>query len=315
MALAIRNAAVPTIELRSTNYNLSLPFVGMDNSLIGSSVAEHFMNRGYRRFAAYTLDTELFFKERLENFIIRVEAAGGSCECLASQGDESPSDWEKHQDELVKWLHSLEKPIGIFATNDQLAVQVLDACQRSGISVPEEVAVVGCENETTLCEFASPTLTSVKFDGKTVGYEAAALLDRWMKGETVPKNPVLIPPMGIVVRASSDDFVIEDTVVLHAVKLIREHAFRGISVGEIASALHVSRSTLERRMKQCLKRGTKEELLRIRFQEVNRLLSNTDLTIEAISEMTGFAHPHYLQSFYRDRYGVTPGTYRRRNRN
>lgn len=314
MADAIREAGVPAIELRSTNYNQNLPFVGMDNALIGETVAEHFLNRGYRRFAAYTLDTELFFRERVSNFVTRVEAAGASCESLPAHGETTPEDWEAHQAELITWLESMEKPVGIFATNDQLAVRLLDACRRAGIVVPEEVAVVGCENETTLCEFASPALTSVQFDGDTVGYRAADLLDQLMQGEPVAPESILIPPKGMEVRASSDEYVIEDPIVLRAVKLIREHAFEGITVAEIVKALGVSRSTLERRMKGALQRGTKEEILRIQFKEVNRLLRNSDLTIETISDLAGFTHAHYLQTSYRERYDMTPGAYRKKSK-
>lgn len=315
MAEAIAATGVPAVELRSTNYSENLPFVGMDNALIGEMVAEHFLNRGYRRFAAYTLDTESFFRERVRNFVTRVESSGHRCDLLPSHGESSPTDWEQHQAELIRWLERLAKPVGIFATNDQLAVRLLDACNRAGIPVPEEVAVVGCENEKTLCDFASPTLTSVQFDGETVGFRAAELLDQIMQGRKTAQTRILIPPKGIEVRASSDEFVIEDPIVLRAVRIIREGAFSGITVGKICETLAVSRSTLERRMKASLQRGTKEELLRVRFREVNRLLRNTDLTIEAIADLTGFVHPHYLQTAYRDRYGLTPGRFRRNHRN
>ena len=249
----------------------------------------------------------------MHKFVSHVkEMADVDCAILPSHGESSPEDWEAHQAELIDWLESLDKPVGIFATNDQLATRLLDACQRADIAVPEDVAVVGCENETTLCNFASPPLTSVKFDGETVGYQAAEALDRLMKGEAVSASEeILIPPKGIEIRASSDEFVIEDPIVLRAVRLIREQAFTGITVAEICSELGVSRSTLERRMRATLKRGAKAELLRVRFAEVNRLLKNTDLTIEAIAEMTGFAYAHYLQTAYRERFGIPPGQVRR----
>jgi LacI family transcriptional regulator len=271
------------------------------------------MNRGFRHFAAYTLDTESFFRERCRRFVTYLkETTGVECALLPSQGESCPKDWEVHQSKLIEWLESLEKPVGIFATNDQLAVRLLDACQRARISVPEDVAVVGCENETTLCTFSSPTLTSVRFDGETVGYRAAETLDRLMNGASeVEPEPILVPPRGIEIRGSSDEFVIEDPITLRAVKLIRQRAFSGITVSEICNELRVSRSTLERRMNASLKRGAKAELLRVRFAEVNRLLKNTDLTIEAIAEMTGFAYPHYLQTSYRERYGITPGQVRK----
>jgi LacI family transcriptional regulator len=283
----------------------------MDNALIGQAVAEHFLNRGYRRFAAYTLDTEAFFRERVDRFVDRVEASGNPCTLLPAQGESTPRDWESHQKRLVRWLESLPKPVGIFATNDQLAVRLLDACRRAAIAVPEEVAVVGCENEETLCEFASPALTSVRFDGRTVGWKAAERLDRLMRGERDDGRPILVPPKGIAVRASSDEFVIEDPVVLRAARLIRERAFAGLGVAELCDELGVSRSTLERRMKAALGRTPKDELLRVRFREVNRLLRATDFTIEVIAEQTGFTHAHYLQTAYRERFGMTPGEFRR----
>jgi LacI family transcriptional regulator len=282
----------------------------MDNALIGQRVAEHFVNRGYRRFAAYTLDTESFFRERISNFVTPIEAAGAKCSTLPAHSESTTADWEQHQRELINWLTSLEKPVGIFATNDQLGVRLIDACRRARIAVPEEVAVVGCENEETLCEFTSPSLTSVRFDGHAVGFRAAELLDRLMKNEAI-EPPSLIPPRGIEVRESSDEFVIEDAIVLRAVRLIREEAFHGLTVAAICDRLSISRSTLERRMKAALNRGPKEEILRIQFREVIRLLRNTSLTVEAIAEQVGFSHAHYLQTIFRERYDVTPGQFRK----
>jgi LacI family transcriptional regulator len=313
MAEAIASTGVPSVELRSTNYRKGIPFVGMDNALIGETVAEHFLNRGYQQFAAYTLDTETYFEERVQNFVTRIEASGTKCQILPAQGEASPDDWEKHQQELIEWLESLIKPIAIFATNDQLAVRLLDACRRADISVPEDIAVVGCENEVTLCEFATPTLTSVRFDGETVGFRAARLLDQLMSGVPSDTTTILIPPRGIKVRSSSDEFVIEDPIVLRAVRLIRSQAFSGLTVAGLCQTVGVSRSTLERRMKATLKRSPKEELQRVRFHEVNRLLRNTNFTIDMISEMTGFSYANYLQTAYRERYGKTPGAFRKQN--
>lgn len=311
MADAIRSNGAPVVELRSPSLLPNAPFVGMDNALIGQAVAEHFLNHGYRRFATYTLDSESFFRERFSNFVSRVESSGLPCEVLPAASDATPADWEQHQADLIRWLESLEKPVGIFAANDQLGVRLLDACRRAGISVPEEVAVVGCENETTLCEFASPALTSVRFDGESVGFQAAAMLDDLMSDRKLNRRTLLVPPRGIEVRSSSDEFVIEDQVALRAVKLIRKQAFEGISVAEICDTLGISRSTLERRLKKSIGRGAKEELLRLRLREVNRLLRNTNLTIESIAEATGFAHAHYLQTLYREKFGTTPGEFRK----
>jgi len=313
MADVVAATGLPAVELRATYLKSKHPFVGMDNRLIGQMVAEHFIDRGYRKFAAYSLHTERFFEERVRNFVRTVEERGGACSLLPEPISDRAADWEKGQARLMAWLAELPKPIGVFAANDQLGVRLLDACQRAGIAVPEEVAVVGAENEETLCAFANPPLTSVRFDGSTVGFAAAELLARLMRGGARPKGDTLFPPKGIVVRASSDEFVITDRLVAHAARLIRENATTGLNVDGLCQKLNASRSTLDRRMTAALNRTPKDEILRVRFREVERLLRETDLTIDAIAEQTGFSYSHYLQAAFKETYGQTPGEFRRKN--
>jgi len=313
MADVIAATGVPTVELRSTNLRHDFPFVGVDNSHVGPLVAEHFLERGYEHFGVYSLHTEKFFEERAANFVETVAAAGHVCSRLPERRSDKAQDWEKSQVRLMNWLAGLPKPSGVFAANDQLAMRILEACQRAGISVPEEVAVVGCENEETLCAFATPTLTSVQFDGAAVGYQAAGLLDRLMSGRRPPKRHQLVPIKHIVVRESSDDSVINDGLVAAAARIIRESALKGLHVASLCRRLNASRSTLERRMKRSLKRTPKEEIQRVRFREVERLLRDTDLPIEGIAEQTGFVHSHYLQTAFKQRHGETPGGFRKRH--
>ena len=310
MSKAVECTGLPAIELRSPKLSPKLPWVGMDNHEMGYMVAEHFINRGYTNFATYTLNTEVFFEERVRNFIETLRERGHQCAVLPSSGDMGEADWEESQNRLCQWLKGLPKPVGIYAANDQLGVHILDACQRVDISVPEEVAVVGNENEELLCEFASPSLTSVQFDGRQVGYRAAELLDLLMQGKRVVKE-TLIAPLGVVIRGSTDDHVINDRLVRTAVRIIRKNATRGMNVDEVCQQLNVSRSTLERRMKEVLKRTPKEEFLRVQFKEVERLLRETNLTIEVIAGQTGFSHCEYLQNTFKHRYGVSPGQYRK----
>jgi LacI family transcriptional regulator len=313
MSDLIDATGLPAVEIRSSRECGKRPFIGMDNARIGQAVARHFYDRGFRQFGVYSLRSEAFFEERVQNFITEVHRAGCSCSELPETSSEHIADWEGSQRQLKDWLGGLRKPVGIFAANDQLGVRLLDACQRSGIAVPEEVAIVGAENEETLCNFSSPPLTSVQFDGDSVGYSAAALLDRLMSGESPPFKPSLIAPKGIVIRRSSDEFVINDTLVASAARLIREEAAIGLNVEQLCRRLNVSRTTLDRRMKAALKRTPKEEISRVRFREVERLLRETNLTIDAIAAQTGFIHSHYLQAAFKLLHGCTPGAWRRRS--
>jgi LacI family transcriptional regulator len=198
----------------------------------------------------------------------------------------------------------------VFAANDQLGVRLLDACQRGGIAVPEEVAVVGAENEETLCTFATPRLSSVQFDGQAVGFVAAQMLDNLMHGRAQAPLQQLVPPKGIVARESSDGCVIHDPLVARAVRIIRENASFGINVNDLCERLNASRSTLDRRMHAALKRTPKQEILRVRFRDVERLLRETDLTVEAIAAQTGFTHSQYLQTAFKEWSGLSPGQFR-----
>lgn len=314
MNRAVAATGLPAVELRSTNLPHRRPFVGMDNGLIGQTVAEHFLNRGWRHFAVHGLTSEVFFVERVQQFIARVERAGHVCVELPASASDQPGDWEREQARLIRQLRELSKPAAIFAANDQLGLHLLDACLRAGLSVPEEVAVVGCENEETLCALATPPLSSVRLDGARVGYEAARLLDRMMHGGEAGAQPLLLPPRGIVVRESSDELVINDPLVAHACRLIRQRAAEAVGVEDICRALNASRSTLERRMKAALQRTPKEEITRIRLREAERLLCDTSLTLEDIAERTGFGQASHFHAVFRSRHQCTPGAWRKRFR-
>jgi LacI family transcriptional regulator len=314
MNRAVSATGLPAVELRTTSLPHDRPFVGVDNGLIGQAVAEHFLNRGYRHFAVYGLTTETFFIQRIQNFVTRLQQRGHPCTQLTASTSDRPADWESSQTRLITQLRALPKPVGIFAANDQLGVHLLDACLRAGLDVPEEIAVVGCENDETLCTLATPPLTSVQLDGKRIGYEAAHLLDQLMRPKKTsvraPNTLILVPPLTIVTRESSDDLVITDPLIAHASRLIRQRHHEGLTVDDLCLALNASRSTLERRMKAALNRTPKDEILRLRFRDVERLLLTTDLTLDQIAERTGFTHASYFQAAFRDRYGLPPGTWR-----
>jgi len=310
MLRQLKATKLPVIELRTTVLKHPFPFVGIDNSVIGSRVAQHFRNRGFQRFACALDVSEAFFIERSERFIEAVRGLGFDCPLFQSKG----SHWEQHQRDLVAWLHDLPKPVGVFAVNDQLGFWVLDAARRAGIAVPEELAVVGAENDHMLCETASPPLSSVRLRGQAVGHDAARLLDEWMSGRYVPKpgEKHLHAPGDIVTRQSSDIVAVEDAHISAALRFIRQHATEKIDVTRVAREAALSRTVLERRMKSLIGRSPGEEISRLRFAAVEKLLTQTNLTLDAIAERCGFNHPQYMAEAFRKRKGITPGEFRKR---
>ena len=305
----LKATKLPVVELRTTVLKHPFPFVGMDNSVIGSRVAAHFRTLGFQHFACVQDASENFFIERRDTFMQAVNEAGFDCPVFQSKR----SNWEQHQRELATWLRDLPKPAGVFAVNDQMGFWVLDAARRAGIAVPEELAVVGAENDNMLCETASPPLSSARLRGQAVGYEAARLLDEWMKKKRIPKpgEQHLLAPGDIAVRQSSDIVAVEDPRIAAALRFIRQHATEQIDVTRVARETALSRSVLERRMKALIGRSPGEEINRIRFAAVEKLLTQTDLTLDAIAVRCGFAHPQYMAEAFRNRTGITPGAFRK----
>lgn len=316
MLTRLKAMGLPVVELRKERAPHPFPFVGMDNSDMGERVAEHFRSRGFQRFACYLDPSETYFCERIRRFAETVRAQGFKCPVFEAFSARGRFRWDEHQRALTDWLLSLEKPVGVFASSDQLGFWLLDAARLAGIHVPEEVAVVGAENDRILCETAWPPLSSVQFSGQAVGYTAARLLDDWIRSgrKAPPLQKALLPAGDIVVRQSSDIVAVDDPRLARALAFIRQHATEDIGVQDVARHSALSRSALERRMKALTGRSPGEEINRIRFGVVERLLAQTDLTLEAIAERAGFAHSQYMAEAFHKRAGMTPGQFRERRR-
>jgi LacI family transcriptional regulator len=309
MLRQLKATQLPVVELRTSVLKHPFPFVGMDNSVVGARVAEHLRDRGFQHFGCVLDASENFFVERSDRFIRAVCDAGFECPVFQSER----SNWAQHQRDLVAWLLKLPKPAGVFAVNDQLGFWVLDAARRAGIAVPEELAVVGAENDNMLCETASPPLSSLRLRGQVVGYAAARLLDEWMQRKRIPKpgEKHLHLPGDIVVRQSSDIVAVEDPRIAAALRFIRQHATENLDVNRVAREVALSRSVLERRMKALIGRSPGQEINRLRFAAVEKFLTQTDLTLDTIAARCGFTHPQYMAEAFRKRSGITPGEFRR----
>jgi LacI family transcriptional regulator len=216
--------------------------------------------------------------------------------------------------ELARWLKELPKPVGIMACYDIRGQQVLDACRGAGLAVPDEVAVIGVDNDTLLCELASPPLSSVIPNAHRAGYEAAALLDKLMEGKRVPATARLIAPLGIAERQSTDVLAVDDRNVARAVQFIREHACEGINVSDVLRVVPLSRRVLEQRFQRLLGCTPREEILHVRLARVKQLLGETELPLYLVAERTGFEHVEYLSVVFKRETGRTPSAWRQEAR-
>jgi LacI family transcriptional regulator len=216
---------------------------------------------------------------------------------------------------LIDWLGSLPKPVGVFASHDIWGVPVVEACRRGGLRVPDEVAVIGVDNDDLLCQLARPSLSSVVVADERIGYEAAALLDRLLRGAKQPTQPTLVAPTGVVTRQSSDMLAGGDPDLSAAVRFIRDHAHQPVHVEDVLRQVRVSRRSLELKFRTVLRRGIAEELRRVHLERARLLLASTSLSVGQVAERAGFTSVYYLSRIFRAQMNQTPTAYRRQFHN
>lgn len=311
MANAVLRAKVPAIDLRASLGDLGLPIVGINNHSVVRLAVEHFLERGHRHFAFYgtPLGEHHYQDMRATVFAEMLQARGHSCHVYAHP--RTALTWDQEQSHLARWLQGLPKPVAVMTCQDDRGQQVLNACLRAGLAVPDDIAVLGVDNDPFLCNLATPPLSSIDVNCERIGYEAAALLDRMMKGKRAPCLPVYLEPRGIVVRQSTDVMAIDDPHVMQAARLIRSHACAGESVGQLLQQVPVARSALFRRFKQLLGHSPKEEVTRVRMERAKELLRETQLSVADVADRTGYAESKYFIEVFNRTIGMTPLRYRR----
>ena len=308
----LRRLKVPVVDLAESRPNIKLPRVTMDNVAIGRMAAEHFLESGYRHFAVCHRRELGVSRRRCDAFKSFVNAAGHDCEVMSWQrerGDQVDTRQKRHQ-WLMRRLSKLTKPLAVFAVRDVEAVEVIEACGAAGINVPDEVAVLGVDNNEMICDCLRVPLSSVDPNLEEVGYQGAALLSRLLSGERPESDPIYIAPLGVVRRRSSDGLAVEHAAVAAALRFIHDHAHEPIRMADVTAQVAISRSGLEKAFREHFVRAPMEELRRVRLQLAKSLLRETDTTVSEIARQTGFQTAHSLCRIFKQHFGITPGSYR-----
>jgi LacI family transcriptional regulator len=318
VAMAVVKSKLPTVGFGS-GYGWyapesHIPYFFTNNQAIARLAADHLLERGLRNFAYCGYPRTLingWSEEREREFAERVRVGGFPCQIYRGRHRNSRR-WVQIQRALCAWLVSLPKPTGLMAANDNRARQVLEACRVSGLRVPEEVAVIGVDNDEVLCRLSSPLLTSIEQGAARIGYEAAALLDRMISGKRSDEKRYVVDPAGVVTRLSTDVLPVEDSQVAKAMSFIREHACDGIKVPQVVAAVAASRSGLEARFKTALGRTLHTAIRDVQLERVKRLFTETNLAAKEIAASTGFKSVQHMSSLFRQAFGLPPAAYRRR---
>jgi LacI family transcriptional regulator len=287
------------------------PRVMVDQNAIGRLAADHLFVRGYRNFGFYGLENAAYSHDRQVAFARALAELGFTVHThiYSPEPGNRQKTWNDEVDDLSKWISALPTPIGLFAANDQRARILADACSKAGKPVPNEVGIIGTDNEEIACEFGSPTLTSIACDWHAVGMETAALLDRRMDGAAPLTKDKLIPPIGIVARESTSAVVTSDPLVATAIAFANRHAGEAFGVEALVAAAGVSRRRLENAFQKSLGCSPMTFLARQRIERAKSLLQRKKLSLTRIAEQCGFTDLRHFRRTFRRLTQMTPRQY------
>lgn len=289
-----------------------IPTVYSDHAACSRLAAEHFMRRGFTHFGFVGIKGRPFSQKRRDAF---VRAIGEDVHLFELQDDERAfASWGNDYSILTEWLRKLPKPVGIMACYDLAGIGVLQACRLANIGVPDDVAVIGVNNDELQCSMSNPPMSSIAQNQERVGFEACDLLFRLLRGEASPEKTLHVPPLGVITRRSTDIFVVPDQLVVRAIRLIRERACEGLDVEEVARILDISRRTLERRFTSAMNRTVHEEIVDVRLHKARQLLAETTLPIQTVVKRIGMKSLPYFTKLFIEQIGVRPVQYRNENR-
>ncbi|MEM7558797.1 MAG: DNA-binding transcriptional regulator [Planctomycetota bacterium] len=314
---SLRDLKVPCVDVQCRGDFPGIPQVETDDRKVTELAFEHLWERGFRRFAFCGYQFAHYSEARLSYFRELVGEAGCSLSVYETPGsrgapvtrieETDPEDAKK----MSTWLASLEPPTGLFVCNDIRGQQVLNAFQTLDLSVPDDIGVIGVDDDDTICPLSNPPLSSVRPNAEQVGYRAAEVLDAMMHGSPATQSVDYISPEEVVQRLSTQVIAVEDREVARVCRFIREHACDGIDVHDVADFTSLSRRQLERRFRGELNRTPHEEITATQVAKVMQLLLETEMTLEQIAPLAGYQHKERLSAVFRREVGEAPGEYRK----
>jgi LacI family transcriptional regulator len=305
LAAVARRLGIPLVDTALGEVEVPL-VVSLDPDGVGRLAAEHLAGLGLEHFGYCGVRGRISSGQRRAALAAHLASRGRKLHAFSQPVDEG----ESHIDPLTRWLKELPKPVGILAYDDKLGERVLTACRWSGLSVPNQVAVLGIGNDELMCEVSWPSLSSISFPTQRLGYEAAEMLDEAIAARRVEPTLRKIQTTGVAVRMSTDMLAVDDPTITAAVHYIREHASKRIGVEHVARALGISRRTLDRRLVAVLGRTVHDELTGVRMQIARNLLTDGLHTIAEIATATGYGTAASFSRAFRQHTGCWPTEYR-----
>ena len=319
MAAKLRKLGCPVIDVLGQAALPGVPSFDTDATAVAQMAVNFFLKAGFRHFAYVGYPGIPFSDKRRAAFARFLQEHGHSLRvlphALVGGGPKHIQAIEREgisaEGAIARWLQQQPRPLAVLACNDVRAQQVLNACREHGLRVPDQIAVMGVDNDDVLCALCEPPLSSIEPDAERLGYEAAKLLARMMKGACDLPAKTQIPPARLIERISTDFVAIEDPITVQAVRFIRANIGRGIAVKDVMAHVQRSRTDLEQRFRQGLKCSIRAEILRCRLDRVCALLRQTKLSLNEIAQHTGFSSAAHVCRLFQQRYQLSPTDFRK----
>jgi LacI family transcriptional regulator, galactose operon repressor len=312
---AIADLDLPIIIAYATNERtFSYPVIMSDCSAMGEIAAEYLHGRGLQQFAYCGFDDMPWSRDRHESFQQKIAEAGFEIHSYKPPKSRIKRLWQNEQKFMADWLKSLPKPIGLMACNDDRGQDVLHACKIAGLDVPDDIAVLGVDNDELICNLSEPPLTSIALNTEKAGYEAAELLDKLMSGkEKMANQTIMVRPTHVVTRRSTEILAIEDREVIRAVRYIRQYAKKAIQVTDVVDVTNLSRRVLEKRFSRVLGRSILKEIRHSRVNQIAKMLVETNQSILQIALSSGFSDANHISRYFQQEKGISPIAYRKQH--
>ena len=291
-------------------YESNASIVG-DCEQSGQLAAEHLLSRGFENFAFCGLGKFYWSRERFESFERTLANKGFDVDFYEQMKGKRKRSHTAEQEALVEWLAGLPKPVGLMACADDCSQSVVEACKMAGIKVPDEVAIIGVDDDDMVCELSNPPLSSIALDFVRAGYAAGELMSRLMDGEETSES-IIVQPTHVVVRESTDIMAVDDEDVTTAVRFIRQNAKSLIQVPDVLNVVQCSKRNLHTKFINCLGRSVHEEIKRCRVEQIALILIETDKTVAQIAFEFGYNDANHIARYFRQAKGISPGDYRKK---
>ncbi|MFH1195029.1 MAG: DNA-binding transcriptional regulator [bacterium] len=296
---------IPTIlAIHCSKYPRDLAVIKTDSNAIAKMASEHLLSKGLQNFAFCGFKNFDWSNERGCYFDYFIKEAGCKIYNYIQPKSVKKIDWKNEQQHVSNWIKTLPKPIGIFACNDDRGQHILEVCKMINIKVPDDVAVIGVDNDPMICEIGDPPLTSIALNVESAGYNSAQLLSELMSGEKMTGQQILVSPTNIIQRQSSDILAVDDADVSAALRFIRANARNKILVKDIVKATRIGRRTLEQRFGKTIHSSIYNEIRRVRVEMISQMLIETDMPVSQITSLFNFTDVEHISRYFKKEKGL-----------